>query len=84
MSKKIEAMIEEGMRKAYKDGYRQGFKDGYNEAYAEQLEQPTPKTLDKLSIKVGKFKCTGCGGTWANSEDAKHHSCKDYQLTQTS
>jgi hypothetical protein len=81
MSKKIEVLIEEGMRKAYKDGYRQGFRDGYNEVYAEQLEQPTPKSSGKLSIKTDKFKCTGCSGTWASSEDAKHHACKDHQQT---
>lgn len=47
--------------------------------YAKQLELPEPRLTGKFSIHMGKFKCTGCTGTWANSEDAKHHSCKDYQ-----
>lgn len=81
MSKKIEVMIQEGMRKAYKDGYRQGFKDGYDEAYAEQLEQPTPSGANKISITTTRFKCTKCDGTWTNSEDAKHHSCGNHIQT---
>jgi hypothetical protein len=32
-----------------------------------------------ITIKSKQFKCTGCQGEWHNSEDAKHHSCKDYQ-----
>jgi hypothetical protein len=32
-----------------------------------------------ITIKNKQFKCTGCQGKWHNSEDAKHHSCKDYQ-----
>jgi hypothetical protein len=32
-----------------------------------------------ISIKLKEFKCTGCQGKWHNPEDAKHHSCKDYQ-----
>jgi hypothetical protein len=47
--------------------------------YAEELELPEPRFTGKLSITAGKFKCTGCTGTWINREDAKHHSCKDYQ-----
>jgi hypothetical protein len=47
--------------------------------YAEQLELPQPRLTGKFSITAGKFKCTGCTGTWTNREDAKHHSCKDYQ-----
>jgi len=47
--------------------------------YAETLELPKPKLTGKFSILAGKFKCTGCTGTWTNREDAKHHSCKDYQ-----
>ena len=47
--------------------------------YAEQLELPKPRLTGKFSITAGKFKCTGCTGTWTNREDAKHHSCKDYQ-----
>ena len=47
--------------------------------YAEQLELPEPRLTGKFSITAGKFKCTGCTGTWTNREDAKHHSCKDYQ-----
>lgn len=44
------------------------------------LEQFTPRLTGTFSITVaGKFKCTGCTGTWANREDAKHHSCKEYQ-----
>ena len=47
--------------------------------YAEQLELPEPRLTGKFLIAAGKFKCTGCTGTWTNREDAKHHSCKDYQ-----
>ena len=47
--------------------------------YAEQFELPEPRLTGKFSIAAGKFKCTGCTGTWTNREDAKHHSCKDYQ-----
>ena len=47
--------------------------------YAEQLELPEPRLTGKFSITAGKFKCTGCTGTWTDREDAKHHSCKDYQ-----
>ena len=47
--------------------------------YAEQIELPEPRLTGKFSITAGKFKCTGCTGTWTNREDAKHHSCKDYQ-----
>ncbi len=47
--------------------------------YAKQLELPEPRLTGKFSITAGKFKCTGCTGTWTNREDAKHHSCKDYQ-----
>ena len=32
-----------------------------------------------ITIKTKQFKCTGCQGKWHNSEDAKHHSCKDFQ-----
>ena len=47
--------------------------------YAEQLELPKPRLTGKFSITAKKFKCTGCTGVWTNSEDAKQHSCKDYQ-----
>ena len=47
--------------------------------YAKQLELPKPRLTGKFSITMGKFKCTGCTGLWDSSEDAKHHSCKDYQ-----
>ena len=47
--------------------------------YVEQLELPEPRLTGKFSIIAGKFKCTGCTGTWTNREDAQHHSCKDYQ-----
>lgn len=47
--------------------------------YAEQLELPEPRLTGKFSFTAGKFKCTGCTGTWTDREDAKHHSCKDYQ-----
>ena len=47
--------------------------------YAEQLELPEPRLTGKFSITAGKFKCTGCTGTWTDREDAKHHLCKDYQ-----
>ena len=46
---------------------------------AEQLELPEPRLTDKFSITAGKFKCTGCTGTWTDRDDAKHHLCKDYQ-----
>jgi hypothetical protein len=47
--------------------------------HAKQLELPEPRLTGKFSITAGKFKCTGCTGTWTDREDAKHHSCKDYQ-----
>ncbi len=47
--------------------------------YAKQLELPEPRLTGKFSITAGNFKCTGCTGTWTDREDAKHHSCKDYQ-----
>ena len=47
--------------------------------YAEQLQLPKPRLTGKFSITAGKFKCTGCTGTWTDRDDAKHHSCKDYQ-----
>ena len=47
--------------------------------YAEQLQLPEPRLTGKFFITAGKFKCTGCTGTWVDREDAKHHSCKDYQ-----
>jgi len=50
-----------------------------DKVYAEALELPEPRLTGKFSITAGKFKCTGCTGTWTDREDAKHHSCKDYQ-----
>jgi hypothetical protein len=47
--------------------------------YAKYLEVPEPRLTGKFFITAGKFKCTGCTGTWANREDAKHHLCKEYQ-----
>ena len=47
--------------------------------YAEQLQLPEPRLTGKFSIIAGKFKCTGCTGTWTDRDDAKHHLCKDYQ-----
>lgn len=47
--------------------------------FAEQLQLPEPRLTGKFSITAGKFKCTGCTGKWTDREDAKHHSCKDYQ-----
>ena len=47
--------------------------------YAEEFELPKPRLTGKFSITAGRFKCTGCTGTWKDREDAKHHSCKDYQ-----
>ena len=47
--------------------------------YAEQLQLPEPRLTGKFSITAGKFKCTGCTGTWTDRDDAKHHLCKDYQ-----
>jgi hypothetical protein len=47
--------------------------------YAMQLELPEPRLTGKFSITMGKFKCSGCFGTWDSSEQAKHHSCGDYQ-----
>ena len=50
-----------------------------DKAYAKQLELPEPRLTGKFSITMGKFKCTGCFGTWDSSEQAKNHSCRDYQ-----
>ena len=50
-----------------------------DKVYAKQLELPEPKLTGKFSITMGKFKCTGCTGLWDSSEQAKHHSCRDYQ-----
>ena len=50
-----------------------------DKVYALQLELPEPRLTGKFSITMGKFKCTGCTGLWDSSEDAKHHSCRDYQ-----
>ena len=47
--------------------------------YVKYLEIPKPRLTGKFSITAGKFKCTGCTGTWTDREDAKHHLCKDYQ-----
>ena len=47
--------------------------------YLEQMQLPEPRLTGKFSITAVKFKCTGCTGTWTDREDAKHHSCKDYQ-----
>jgi hypothetical protein len=47
--------------------------------YAKQLELPEPRLTGKFTLTAGLFKCTGCTGTWINRENAKHHSCKDYQ-----
>lgn len=47
--------------------------------YAKQLALPEPRLTGKFSITGGKFKCTGCTGTWTDREDAKHHSCRDFQ-----
>ena len=47
--------------------------------YAKQLELPEPRLTGKFSITAGKFKCTGCTGTWINRKTAQQHSCKDYQ-----
>ena len=47
--------------------------------YLEQMQLPKPRLTGKFSITAGKFKCTGCTGTWTDRDDAKHHSCKDYQ-----
>jgi hypothetical protein len=48
-------------------------------AYAKQLELPEPRLTGKFSITMGKFKCTGCTDLWDSSEQAKNHSCRDYQ-----
>jgi len=84
MTDKFDKALDEVLHKYFMDGYKQGFKDGYKEADAEtmrQLELPQPKAKagDKISITLRTFKCTSCSGSWKNSEDAKHHSCKDYQ-----
>jgi hypothetical protein len=47
--------------------------------YAKQLTLPKPRLTGKFSISGGKFKCTGCTGTWTDKEDAKQHSCRNYQ-----
>ena len=43
---------------------------------SDALKELRGKTI---TIKTKQFKCTVCQGKWHNSEDAKHHSCKDYQ-----
>jgi hypothetical protein len=50
-----------------------------DKVYAMQLELPEPRLTGKFSITMGKFKCSGCFGTWDSSEQAKNHSCRDYQ-----
>lgn len=50
-----------------------------DKVYAMQLELPEPRLTGKFSITTGKFKCSGCFGTWDSSEQAKNHSCRDYQ-----
>ena len=55
------------------------FLAGKQAQYAEQMELPEPRLTGTFSIRAGKFRCTGCTGSWANKEDAKQHSCKDYQ-----
>jgi hypothetical protein len=50
-----------------------------DKVYAKQLELPEPRLTGKFSITMGKFKCTGCTGLWDSSEQAKNHSCRDYQ-----
>jgi len=50
-----------------------------DKVYAMQLELPEPRLTGKFSITMGKFKCTGCTGLWDSSEQAKNHSCRDYQ-----
>ena len=79
MTKNLDAVLEDAIKKSFIDGYKQGFKDGYDQANIENLELPKPKLTGKFSISMGKFKCTGCTGSWANRNDAQFHSCKDYQ-----
>lgn len=52
ISKRIEVMLEDSIKRSYIDGYKHGFKDGYNESYAEQLEQPQPKQSGTISITI--------------------------------
>jgi len=79
MTKDLDAVLEDAIKKSFIDGYKQGFKDGYDQSNIENLELPKPKLTGKFSINMGKFKCTGCTGSWANRNDAQFHSCKDYQ-----
>ena len=50
-----------------------------NHILMKQFELPEPRLTGKFYIKARTFKCTGCTGVWTDREDAKHHSCKDYQ-----
>jgi len=61
------------------DEARTAIKEALAQPEQEQLELPEPRLTGKFSITAGKFKCTGCTGTWTDREDAKHHSCKNYQ-----
>jgi hypothetical protein len=79
MTKNLDAILEDAIKKSFIDGYKQGFKDGYDQSNIENLELPKPKLTGKFSISMGKFKCTGCTGNWENRNDAQFHSCKDYQ-----
>jgi hypothetical protein len=79
MTKDLDVVLENAIKKSFIDGYKQGFKDGYDQSNIENLELPKPKLTGKFSISMGKFKCTGCTGSWANRNDAQFHSCKDYQ-----
>ena len=71
--------LEEAIKQSYLDGYKKGFLDGYDQANIDSLELPEPKLTGKFSIMAGKFKCSGCTGTWLHRDDAKNHLCRDYQ-----
>lgn len=65
--------LDAAIKQSYLDGYDKGWADGF----VSRGESPAKNLL--FSIKVEKFKCTGCTGTFDNQVDAMKHSCKDYQ-----
>lgn len=60
-------------------GAQMGNNNLYQYAAQALTELDEQKLPDKFSLTIKEFKCTGCKGKWHDAEDAKHHSCKDYQ-----
>jgi hypothetical protein len=50
-----------------------------DKVYADYLEAPEPRQSGTFLMTMGKFKCTGCTALLDSSEQAKNHSCRDYQ-----